>query len=84
MAKSKNTFTQIAKTMESLPWIVRLILTILYGLYGDLIRLFRSLGKQNWVGVILAVILIVSGGLIVLWIIDIIMVALNKPIWWID
>lgn len=84
MAKSKNSFTQIAKTMESLPWIVRLILTILYGLYGDLIRLFRSLGKQNWVGVILAVILIVSGGLIVLWIIDIIMVALNKPIWWID
>lgn len=84
MAKSKNSFTQIAKTMESLPWIVRFILTILYGLYGDLIRLFRSLGKQNWVGVILAVILIVSGGLLVLWIIDIIMVALNKPIWWID
>lgn len=84
MAKSTNTFTQLAKAMESLPWIVRLILTILYGLYGDLIRLFRSLGKQNWVGVILAVILIVSGGLLVLWIIDIIMVALNKPIWWID
>ena len=84
MAKSKNSFKQIAKSMESLPWIVRFILTILYGLYGDLIRLFRSLGKQNWVGVILAVILIVSGGLLVLWIIDIIMVALNKPIWWID
>ena len=84
MAKSTNTFTQLAKAMESLPWIVRLILTILYGLYGDLIRLFRSLGKQNWVGVILAVILIVSGGLLVLWIIDIIMVALNKPIWWSD
>ena len=84
MAKSKNTFTQIARAMESLPWIVRFILTLAYGLYGDLIRLFRSLGKQNWVGVILAVILIVSGGLLVLWIIDIIMVALNKPIWWID
>ena len=84
MAKKTNTFTQLAKAMESLPWIFRLILTILYGLYGDLIRLFRSLGKQNWVGVILAVILIASGGLIVLWIVDIVMVALNKPIWWID
>ena len=84
MAKSKNTFTQIAKTMESLPWIVRLILTILYGLYGDLIRLFRSLGKQNWVGVILAVILIFSGGLLVLWIIDLIMVIFGKRVWWID
>lgn len=84
MAKKANTFTHLAGAMESLPWIVRLIITILYGLYGNLIRLFRSLGKKNWIGVILAVILIVSGGLLVLWIIDIIMVALNKRIWWID
>lgn len=84
MAKSNNTFTQTAKTMEALPWIVRVILTIFLGVYGDLIRLFRSLGKQNWFGVILAVILLFTGGLIVLWIIDIIMVVLNKPIWWID
>lgn len=84
MAKKTNTFTHLAIAMESLPWIVRLIITILYGLYGNLIRLFRSLGKKNWIGVILAAILIVSGGLLVLWIIDIIMVALNKRILWID
>ena len=72
MAKKTNTFTHLARAMESLPWIVRLIITILYGLYGNLI------------GIILAVILIISGGLLVLWIVDIIMVALNKRILWID
>ena len=84
MAKSKNVFLGVADTLESLPWIIRLILAIIYGLYGNLIRLFRSLGKQNWVGVILAVILIAAGGLVVLWIIDVVMVAMGKKIWWID
>ena len=84
MAKKKNTFSQLAKSMESLPWIVKVVLAFLYGLYGNLIRLFRSLGKRNTVGVILAAILILSGGLIILWVVDFILVLLNKKIWWID
>jgi hypothetical protein len=84
MAKKKNTFTQLANSLESLPWILKVVLAFLYGLYGNLIRLFRSLGKNNTIGVVLAVILILSGGLIVLWIVDFILVLLNKKIWWID
>lgn len=84
MAKKKNTYTQLARTLENLPWIVRVILALLYGLYGNLIRLFRSLGKRNTVGVVLAVILILSGGLLILWLVDFILVLFNKKIWWID
>jgi uncharacterized membrane protein (DUF485 family) len=84
MAKKKNTFTQLAKSLESLPWILKVILALLYCLYGNLIRLFRSLGKKNTIGVILAVILILSGGLLVLWVVDFILVLFNKKIWWID
>ena len=80
MAKRKS----LAKTLEGLPWIVRLILTIIYGFFGNLIRLFRSLDKNNTIGVILAVILLLSGGLLVLWVVDVVCVAMNRPIWWID
>lgn len=75
---------QLVKTLEGLPWIIRVLLVILYGFYGNLIRLFKSLAKNNIVGIILAIILLCSGGLIILWIVDLICVLLNKPIWWID
>lgn len=75
---------KLVKTLESLPWLVRVLLTIFVGIYGNLLRLFRSLAKKNTIGVILAVILLCTGGLIILWIIDIIMVIFGKKIWWID
>lgn len=74
----------LVKTLEGLPWIIRVLLTIFVGIYGNLLRLFRSLAKGNIIGIILAVILLCSGGLVILWIIDLIMVLLNKRIWWID
>lgn len=73
-----------AKTLEGLPWILRLVLALLYGAYGNLVRLFRSLEKGNIVGVVLAAILLLGGGLLILWIIDVICVIQNKPLWWID
>lgn len=75
---------EIVKTLENLPSIIRLILVIVYGLYGSLLRLFKSLAAKNIIGVILAIILIATGGLIVLWIYDIICVIQKKPLWWID
>lgn len=75
---------KLADTIEGLPWIVRLLLVIFWGLYGNLIRLFRSLGANNILGVVLAVILIICGGFGILWIIDLICVIMNKKIWWID
>jgi hypothetical protein len=75
---------KLVKGLESLPWILRVLLTIFVGIYGNLLRLFRSLAANNIVGIVLAVILLCTGGLLVLWIIDIIMVIFGKKIWWID
>ena len=74
----------LVKTLETLPWIIRVLLVVLYGAYGNLIRLFKSLAKKNIIGVVLAVILLVAGGLVILWIVDLVCVLTNKPIWWID
>lgn len=74
----------LVKALEGLPYIVRVLLTILYGVYGNLMRLFRSLAKNNLVGIILAVILLLCGGFVILWIWDVIRVILGKQVWWID
>ena len=75
---------KLVKGLESLPWIIRVLLTLLVGAYGNLLRLFRSLAAKNLIGVVLSVILLCTGGLLVLWIIDLIMVIFGKRIWWID
>ena len=75
---------KLVKGLESLPWIIRVLLTLLVGAYGNLLRLFRSLAAKNLIGVVLAVILLCTGGLLVLWIIDLIMVIFGKRVWWID
>lgn len=74
----------LVKSLEKLPWIVRVLLTLFVGIYSNLLRLFRSLAAGNLVGIILAVILLCTGGFFILWIIDLIMVLLGKRIWWID
>ena len=74
----------LVKSLESLPWIISVLLVVLYGAYGNLLRLFKSLAKNNLLGVILSVILLLSGGLLILWIVDLVCVLTNKPIWWID
>ncbi len=74
----------LVKALEGLPYIVRVLLTIFWGIYGNLMRLFRSLAKNNLVGIILAVILLLCGGFIILWIWDVIRVILGKQVWWID
>ena len=74
----------LVKALEGLPYIVRVLLTIFWGIYGNLMRLFRLLAKNNLVGIILAVILLLCGGFIILWIWDVIRVILGKQVWWID
>ena len=68
---------KIVSALEGLPWIVQLILVILWGVYANLLRLFKSIAAGNILGIILAAILLACGGFIVLWIIDIICVVLG-------
>lgn len=74
----------IIKVLEGLPWIVRILLTIFLDLYNNIIRLCRSIQKNSILGIVLAIILIATGGLFILWIIDLFTVLFNKKIWWID
>lgn len=74
----------LVKTLEGLPWLIRVLLTFFLGIYSNLLRLFRSLAADNIIGIILAVILLCCGGFFILWLIDFIMVLLGKKIWWID
>ena len=46
-------------------------------------RLMRSLVKENTFGVVIAVVLIIVG-LPWLWAIDLICIALNDKVWWLD
>ena len=73
---------KIVATLEGLPWIVQLILVILWGVYANLLRLFRSIAAKNILAIILSAVLLACGGFVVLWIIDIICVVLGKKIWW--
>ena len=36
---------KIVSALEGLPWIVQLILVILWGVYANLLRLFKSIAK---------------------------------------
>ena len=74
---------KIIDTLEGLPWIVRLILVVLWGVYANLLRLFKSIEAKNIIAIILAAILLACGGFVVLWVIDIVCIALGKKIWWI-
>ena len=74
----------LVKTLEGLPWLIRVILTLFLGIYANLLRLFRSLAAKNIIGIVLAIILLFCGGFFILWIIDLIMVLIGKNIWWID
>lgn len=73
---------KIIDALEGLPWIVQLILVVLWGVYANLLRLFKSIEAKNLIGIILAAILLACGGFVILWIFDIICVAIGKKIWW--
>jgi hypothetical protein len=74
----------LVKTLEGLPWLIRVLLTLFVGIYTNLLRLFRSLAANNIIGIVLTLVLLCTGGFVILWIIDLIMVLLGKNIWWID
>lgn len=70
--------------MEKLPLIAKIILAIpMLDIIWVIYRLVRSIDKQNTVGIVLAVILIIFG-IPFLWLIDIITILLTGNVWWLD
>ena len=72
----------LVKSLENLPLVVRVLLILLWGAYGNLIRIFKSIAANNVLAIVLSVVLFIFGGWII-WIIDLVCVLTNRPIWWI-
>ena len=74
----------LINAMNDLPWILKLVLCIpALDIIWCIVRLLRSLDKNNPVGIVLAILTIVPGAAFV-WIVDIVCVLLKGEIWWID
>ena len=74
----------IIKTFDNLPKIIKLILCIpAIAIIWMIYRICRSLAKQNIVGVVLAIVLIIVG-IPFMWLIDLLCILFKGSIWWID
>lgn len=69
------------KTWESLPLVAKIILTILYGIYGNVARIVRSVMANDAVAIVLSIVVALFGGIITL-IVDIVFLLMGKDIWW--
>ena len=49
---------KLVATLEGLPWIVQLILVLLWGVYANLLRLFRSIAAGNVLAIVLSIVLL--------------------------
>lgn len=67
----------MAKGLKGLDWIVKIILVIVYDIYGIL----RRLTSGNLVSIIVGLIQIFTGNLFgILWIVDLVTVIVNKEV----
>jgi len=74
----------LIKSIDNLPKLIKLILAIpALDIIWVVYRLMRSFVKNNMLGVVIAVVLIIVG-LPWLWLVDLICIALNDKVWWID
>ena len=72
---------EFIKTMDDLPFIVKIILC-LFGL--DIIwtvyRLIKSIDAKNTTGIVVSVIMFFCAPFV--WLIDLVCVIINKKVWW--
>ena len=74
----------IINALNGLPKILKIILAIpMLDIVWVVYRLLCSIEKKNTLGIVLAIVLIFVG-IPFLWLVDIICIALNDKVWWID
>ena len=72
------------KTMDNLPLLVKLILALpALDIIWNVVRLLKSVAKNNVVGIVLSLVLIFVGAPF-MWLIDMICIVLKGKIWWLD
>ena len=70
--------------MEKLPLLVKVLLAFPFlDIVWVVYRIIRSVDKQNWVGVLIAVIFIIIG-IPFLWLIDMLCILIIGHVWWIN
>ena len=68
---------EFRKTLQGLPWIAKLLLVILYDIYGALYRISRG----DAVGIIVGVLQLVTGNIFgIFWLIDLITIITKKEV----
>lgn len=73
------------KAMDDLPLIAKIILCIpVIAEIWTVYRLLKSIDKNNIVGIVLAIVLLVVG-ITFMWLVDLITLILKKgQVWWLD
>ncbi len=80
--KSNNSLNDLLKTMEDLPQWVKIILALPFlDIVWNIYRLLKSISKNDTVGIVLAVLILVFG-VSFMWIVDIITIAYKNFVWW--
>ncbi len=68
---------EFRKTLKELPWIVQILLVVVYDIYGALIRITRG----DTVGIVVGILQLVTGNFFgILWIIDLVTIIAKKDI----
>ncbi len=68
---------EFKKTLQGLPWIVKLLLVIFYDIYGALTRIARG----DVTGIVVGVLQLVTGNFFgIFWIIDLVTVIVKKEV----
>ena len=68
---------EFRKTLQGLPWIAKLLLVIVYDIYGALYRISRG----DAVGIVVGVLQLVTGNFFgIFWIIDLVTVIAKKEV----
>ena len=74
----------LIKTFDDLPLLIKVILCIpVLAIAWMIYRICRSLLKENMVGVIIAIVLVIVG-IPFMWLVDLICILMNGKVWWID
>ena len=72
------------KSMEGLPKIVKILLALpVIDIVWAIYRICRSAAKKSTLGIVLGILLLIFSPFLV-WILDIITIALNDRVLWID
>lgn len=73
-----------SKWFNGLPILVKFLFDLLWDIPANIDRLARSVAKKDVLGIVLAILLLVFGGFVVLWIVDEVFLILGKKVWWLD